>query len=165
MADKDEPKQNGRPSGYTQKIADTICEMMADGMSVREICAMDDMPSKSMVFRWLGQHESFRDRYARACEARSEHMADEILDIADNAQNDYMERMGDDDKAEGWRENGEAMQRSKLRIDSRKWLLAKLQPTKYGERITQDINAKVDITTTAKVQDDIKSQFSDDSKS
>jgi hypothetical protein len=63
-----------------------------------------------------------------------EALAEDILDIADNANNDWMERQGRDGQDLGWIANGENIQRSKLRVDSRKWLLSKLAPKKYGER-------------------------------
>lgn len=128
----------GRPSDYTPEMAAEICSRIADGMSVREMCTADDMPDKKTVFRWLGVHEEFRHQYALACDARAEHMADEILDIADNGENDWMERTNGDGENVGWTTNGEAIQRSKLRVDTRKWLLSKLQPKKYGDKVTQE---------------------------
>jgi hypothetical protein len=124
----------GRPSDYSPEIADLICERIADGESVRAICADDNMPSKSMVFRWLSAHEEFRDQYARAKEAQAEHMADEMLDIADDGSNDWMERRNADGSTYEV-VNGEHIQRSRVRIDARKWLLSKLAPKKYGEKI------------------------------
>lgn len=124
----------GRPSAFNDDIASVICERIADGESVRAICADDDMPSKSMVFRWLAAHQEFRDQYARAKEAQLEHMADELLDIADDGTNDWMERKNADGTVSEVL-NGEHIQRSRLRVDSRKWLLSKLVPKKYGDKI------------------------------
>lgn len=77
------------------------------------------------------------DQYARAKEVQSEHMAEEILAIADDGQNDWMERNGAE--SAGWAVNGEHIQRSRLRVDSRKWLMSKLAPKKYGDRVTQEM--------------------------
>ena len=55
-------------------------------------------------------------------------------DIADNGENDYMKRSGKDQEP-GYVVNGEAIQRSRLRVDARKWLLSKLAPKKYGDKI------------------------------
>lgn len=115
----------GRPSAYTQEIADHICEKLSDGESLRKICLAEDMPSKSAVFRWLLDRPDFRDQYARAREAQADAIADEILDIADDGTNDYM---GEDEKY-----NGDAVQRSRLRVDARKWFAGKLAPKKYGD--------------------------------
>lgn len=131
----------GRPSDYGPEIADRICERIADGESVRSICADDDMPSKAAVFRWLAAHETFRDQYARAKEAQLEHMADELLDIADDGSNDWMERRNADGSTHEV-VNGEHIQRSRLRVDSRKWLLSKLVPKKYGDRVMNEHTGK-----------------------
>jgi hypothetical protein len=95
------------------------------------------MPAKAMVFRWLAVNEGFRDQYARARETQADSLADDILSIADDARNDWMEKHGEDDK--GWQENGEALRRSQLRIDSRKWLAGKMKPKKYGDKIEQTV--------------------------
>lgn len=124
----------GRPSDYTDAIADAICEALADGQSLRSICLGEDMPNRATVFRWLANNEVFRDQYARARDVQAEALADEILDIADDGSNDWMERRDDQGGNIGWKENGEAMARSKLRVDARKWVAAKLLPKKYGDK-------------------------------
>lgn len=122
-----------RPSSFTQETADRICELLADGISLREVCRMDDMPGRSTVWRWIDADEAFRAQYARAKAEGLEAIAEDILDISDNAHNDWMRRNhGEDDP--GWVANGESIQRAKLRVDSRKWLLSKLAAKKYGDR-------------------------------
>lgn len=96
------------------------------------------MPAPSTVFLWLQKHKEFSDQYARALEARTEAMADDILAIADDGTNDWMERKHGDDVA--WVTNGEALQRSRLRVDARKWLMSKMAPKKYGDKITQEVS-------------------------
>lgn len=128
----------GRPSVYTEATADAICERLADGESLRTICDSDEMPAKSTVFKWLAEKPEFSDRYARAREAQADSLVDEMLDIADDGRNDWIERRNDDGENIGWRENGEVIRRSVLRIDARKWMAAKLQPKKYGEKIVQE---------------------------
>lgn len=127
--------KTGRPSKYSEALAVKICERIADGETVRSICADEAMPSKSMVFRWLSRHKTFRDHYARAKEAQAEHMADELLDIVDDGSNDWMERKNADGSTYEV-VNGEHIQRSRLRADTRKWLLSKMLPKKYGEKLT-----------------------------
>lgn len=122
-----------RPSKYSEKVADRILEQIADGISLRSICAQDDMPNRATVFRWLAANNEFRDQYTRAREAQADTLFDEILDIADNAANDWMERDGEDDR--GWTINGDHIQRSKLRIEARKWMAGKLRPKKYGDKL------------------------------
>lgn len=124
----------GRPSEFTQDVADLICERIADGESLRSICSDDELPSKSTVCKWLGKQPDFADQYARAREAQADTLVDEMLDIADDARNDWMERRDDEGGNLGWKENGEAMRRSQLRIDARKWIAGKMRPKKYGDK-------------------------------
>jgi hypothetical protein len=84
------------------------------------------MPGQTTVYRWLMENEEFREQYACARELQADTLFDECQDIADDGSNDYM---GDDDKY-----NGDAVQRSKLRIDTRKWMAGKLRPKKYGDK-------------------------------
>jgi hypothetical protein len=129
----------GRPSDYGPELAVHICAEIAAGKSMREICRGNGVPDMATVFRWLARHAEFREQYVRAREVQADYMAEEILEIADDAQNDWMQRQGDGDKPQGWIVNGEAINRSRLRVDARKWLMAKLQPKKYGDRITQEL--------------------------
>lgn len=123
-----------RQSEFTQEIADLICERIADGESLRSICADDAMPSTSTVCKWLSQQKPFSEQYARARELQADALFDEILEIVDDGLNDWIERKGDDGKTLGWIENGEALRRSALRVDARKWMAGKLQPKKYSEK-------------------------------
>lgn len=118
---------------FSQDVADRICERIAGGESLRAICADNDMPAKTNVFRWLAANDAFRDQYARAREAQADSIFDDILEIADDARNDWMERNGEGEP--GYAINGEHVQRSKLRIEARKWMAGKLRPKVYGERV------------------------------
>lgn len=135
----------GRPSDFTEALAAEICGQLAEGKSLRKICDQDDFPDKSTVFRWLGSNTVFRDQYARAREAQADAMAEEILDIADNGTNDYGFKEGDTPDGAGANPVflAEHVQRSKLRVDSRKWLLSKVAPKKYGDFQRNETDLKV----------------------
>lgn len=96
------------------------------------------MPCAATVFKWLRVHPEFVEQYARAKEEQADALAEELLDIADDGSNDWMERRNSDDGATGWQLNGEHIQRSRLRVDTRKWIASKLKPKKYGERIANE---------------------------
>jgi hypothetical protein len=120
----------GRPSDYTQAMADEICERLAEGESLRGICRDEEMPSKTSVFRWLASNEAFRDQYAYAREVQAETLADEIITIADDGTNDtYVDDNGN------VRTDQEVIGRSRLRVDARKWLAGKMAPKKYGDKL------------------------------
>ncbi len=116
----------------------TICERIAGGESLRQILEADGMPASSTVFMWLADDSTFSEQYARAREAQADAVFDDILSIADDGTNDWMERKNSDGQNIGWQENGEALRRSQLRIDARKWMAGKLKPKKYGDKL--DIN-------------------------
>lgn len=130
----------------TDAVSDKILEMIMDGKSVKEICDMPDMPSRPTFYKWLAVDPLFANIYARACEVRADHIFDEILDIADNGENDWMERRGQDGENIGWQENGEALRRSVLRVDARKWALSKMQPKKYGEKLDMNVSGGLTVT-------------------
>ena len=98
------------------------------------------MPSKSMVLRWLAQIQEFRDQYARARDAQADALADELLDVADDGRNDWMEKLDREGEQVGWMVNQEAINRSRLRVDTRKWIASKLKPKKYGDSSTMLLN-------------------------
>lgn len=106
----------GRHSSFTPEIAETICRRIAEGESLRAICEDEGFPSAETVRRWLAsdEHEEFRVQYARAREDQADFYADEIIEIADKAE----------DAA-----------KARLQVDARKWKASKLAPKKYGDKI------------------------------
>lgn len=121
---------------HDEKAFAAILERIMGGESLKQVCDDAEMPVRSTVYLWMAEDRSLSDRYARACEIRADNIFDELFEIADDGHNDWMERnFGDETR---WVENGEAIRRSALRIDARKWALAKMQPKKYGEKITHD---------------------------
>lgn len=123
----------GRPTDYSEDIAAEICARIAEGLSLRTICLDEHMPDASTVFRWLPKHEEFREQYARAREAAADAMSEDLMDIADDGTNDWMERKRPDGSTEEVL-NSEHIQRSRLRVETRKWLMTKLSPKKYGDK-------------------------------
>jgi terminase small subunit-like protein len=126
------PGGRGRPSEFSDRIADVICLRIADGESLRSICQDKAMPDRSTVFRWLAQKREFRDQYARAREAQADALFDEILEIADNTKGDVIEAKQEDGSTVT-RVNHANVHRAKLKVDARKWIAAKLKPKKYGD--------------------------------
>jgi transposase-like protein len=132
----DEPKHaGGRPSDYSEELSARICARLAAGESMRTVCKDDDMPSAQTLFSWMRKHSEFLEQYTRAKEESADALIEESLDIADDGTNDWMEKHNADGENIGWTLNGEHVQRSKLRIDTRKWMASKLKPKKYGDRL------------------------------
>lgn len=128
--------KRGRPSKFTPELADEIVLRISNGEPLREICRDEHMPAWRTFYDWQEADKAFSARIARARELGEEAIAQECLAIADTAKNDWMETHGQDDV--GYKLNGEHIQRSKLRIETRLKLLAKWNPRKWGEKV--DLN-------------------------
>ena len=74
-----------RRGAYSRRLADEICARLADGQSLRAICADPAMPHRATVLRWLHANPEFRNLYTLAREAAADALAEEIVAIADRA--------------------------------------------------------------------------------
>jgi len=99
---------------FSQAIADDICQQLAEGKSLRATCAAEGMPAESTVRARARDHAAFGAQYARAREQGYEVMGDSIIEISDE---------------------GEDVARDRLRVDARKWLLSKMLPKVYGDKL------------------------------
>jgi hypothetical protein len=124
-----------RPTIRTIELEDDILSRIACGESLRGICREDGMPNISTVIRWLDADENFARKYTRAREMQAEMLADEMLEIADDGTNDWMEKKDQKGNVTGWALNGEAVARSKLRLEQRRWWAEKLRPKVYGNKV------------------------------
>lgn len=115
----------GRPSTYGSEIAASICEQISLGSSLRAICRQDGYPNKTTVLRWLHAHEEFRDHYARARLEQADTYAEQMQEIAEDAED------------------------PRLQVDVLKWKVARMHPRGWGDRqvvdLTGDLNANVNI--------------------
>lgn len=127
----------GRPTIFTSELATEFCERIASGKSVRAVCRADDMPEPITIRAWLREKEDFSAQYARAVEHRADAIFDEMFDIADDGTNDYRQRTTQDGEVVDVLDY-DHVQRSKLRIDTRKWALARMAPRKYGDRVVNE---------------------------
>jgi hypothetical protein len=123
----------GRPSKYNPAVASEVCRMVAEGMSLKRVCELPQMPPMYSVFRWQFAHPDFGASFARAQSDRAQVFGEEIIEIADDGRNDWMEQWRGDKLVRV--ADHEHIQRSKLRVDARKWLMAKLDPKRWGDRI------------------------------
>ena len=126
---------------YSEEIADELLFRLASSArSIHRICAEDDdMPAEASFYRWLFRYPDLREKYARAKELQCTAIAEGIRDIAADGRNDWMQRLAFNGGNPSWEINGEAINRSRLRVDTEKWLLSKLLPKKYGDRIEQRV--------------------------
>lgn len=111
-----------------------------NGLSLRKSLGGYGMPSSSTFYEWLEADETKAKRYARACEARAEILFEEIIDISDKQSSDVI----GEDEFGNIIVNHNIIQRNRLQVDSRKWILAKMNPKKYGDK------QEIDHTTNGK---------------
>lgn len=124
-----------RPEIYTEELATEIClRISTTSKSLRTICKELDI-SVATILNWLKDESkaSFLAQYARAKEEQADFMAEEMIEIADDGSNDTMTIEGRNGPVEV--ENKEWTSRSKLRVETRKWIASKLKPKKYGDKI------------------------------
>jgi len=134
-------KAIGRPTSFSEPLISSICDRLCLGEAIRTICKEPNMPSTTTVFRWLGNDEvpafrAFKDRYAKSRRIGLEMIADEMLEIADASAINT---------ATGMIDSG-LVQKQRLQIDTRKWLLSKLNPTKYGDKTALEHQGGITLT-------------------
>lgn len=132
----------GRPTKFTPELAALICSRVATNTcGLIRLCEMyDDLPTKQTINVWRHEKPEFSAQYAQAKLFQADLLAEEILDIADDSRNDWMESLDEDAQGLGWKLNGDHVNRCRLRIDTRKWLAAKLLPKQYGDPAKSDSN-------------------------
>lgn len=110
-----------RPSKYDRDLATEFCLRMIEGRSVKDITDNDtDMPHRKQIYRWLAANEEFRQMYESAQRDSMRVHADSLIEIADDISGDP--------------------QRDRLRVDARKWVLARMLPKQYGDRVQQEVS-------------------------
>lgn len=140
------------PTIFNQEIADQICEEIAtSSKSLRKICSQEGMPSVRTVLYWLSEGDKtdspdhlreFLHQYVRAREMQADFLAEEIIEIADDSSDDVLRakkvKNADGSEMILLEEHKEFTNRSKLRVDARKWIASKFKPKKYGDKV--DLN-------------------------
>ncbi len=124
-------RQRGGQTVYTPELGAEICRRLKATGSLRRACAADGMPAESTVREWvMDDRGGFAAQYARAREVGYQRLAEDVLEIADDGTNDtYLDEDGEE------RKNRDVIERSRLRVDTRKWLLARVLPKIYGDKI------------------------------
>lgn len=132
-----------RPTIFTEELGLDICCRLVEGESLRAICRDESMPGERTVFTWLNKSPEFRQQYAHARELQSELMLDDIRDIADDGTNDWMEKLNRDGEPTGfYLLNKEAVMRSKLRVEVRQWIMARMAPKRFGDKLAMEHTGK-----------------------
>ncbi len=146
-------------SGYSRALAAKICGYLAQGMGLKKICtpgtsplSEDERPWYSAVSRWRFEFDEFERAIVRAAQMAADALAAEVVEIADSGsavvptyKRDPLTGLQVND-ANGQpiiehrlrTLDSDVIQHNKIRIEARKWYAAKLNPKRYGERLTQE---------------------------
>lgn len=128
------PGDPGRPSTYSDELGQIICDWVAQGRSLVRLCKQEGMPARRTVMTWLDERPDFQHKYAKAKAEGLDCMFEEMFEIADDGTNDVIDADGK------MIVQKDVIARSKLRVDTRKWALARLAPRKYGDRVIAEIS-------------------------
>ena len=134
-----EVKKNGRPTTYTPELGLRICnEISCSELGLNKLHEQHEwFPDRQTVLLWLSVHPDFSAQYAYAKEMQTELMRERIIEIADDSSQDEIF------SPNGNRiENREFTSRSKLRVETRMWLMERLAPKKYGKQVDADTEQK-----------------------
>lgn len=110
----EDAKKIGRPSKYTDEIANQICTLLSEGFTLQNICELPDMPSRKTVHEWTTEFADFRDAYTHARQLQADALAERVVSEAFNSHDAPIGR---------------------LRMDALRWYASKLAPKKYGEKV------------------------------
>lgn len=138
---------------FTQDLFDSICEEIAySNKGLVTICKAKKI-NASTFYDWVAANDALANKYARARELQADFLADEIIAISDDSSEDELFIESNDGSGKGATrvENKEFVNRSKLRVDSRKWIASKLKPKKYGDKLELDGNLKNDVQITMNI--------------
>lgn len=127
------------PPDTKAEVIERILSLVDDGKSLRQACKEIDFPRKTFE-GWLEADEELSAQYARARENRAEKIFEEILFIADNPQ------IGTTETIKEWGvevKTGDMTEHRRIQIDARKWMLGKMSPKKYGDKIDLEHSGSV----------------------
>jgi hypothetical protein len=115
--------KRGRPTVFSEELANAICERLMDGESLREICEASAMPHRSTVIRWMEARPIFATRVAHSRDMQADLMDDLVLEVARNS-------------------TPETASSDRVKIAAYQWRASKLAPKKYGNRLGVDLDVE-----------------------
>lgn len=145
MASPKNKVTRGRPTEYTEDIIKEFCRRISMGRSVHSVCRDEDMPSRETFYKNIRDNTYLSDHYRAALKEREDYHFDEMLEIADLVEDD-----------------GVKIQKAKLMIDTRKWVLSRMNPKKYGDKI-DDVEANEEEPTPVTVKIEVRDARKPDS--
>lgn len=159
----DTPKRGrGRPRTIPRELViSKVCKIIARSnkclnTAIKEVNKeLNQRIDVGMIFDWLDNSPELTKQYARAKEEQADYLVDEMLNIADDSSEDeiFIEADTKDGKSAKRVANNEFVQRSRLRVDTRKWIASKLKPKRYGDKIDLNPSGPVEVRVTVVYED------------
>ena len=135
-------RTKGAEVHYSGEITARICAELAAGESVAAVCRQAWAPDEKTHYRWMAAHAEYREAVVAAKATGIERHAGEIIRIADESRIGVKVK---ETKDGTFKEKGDMVDRSRLQIDARKWILAKLLPKKYGDKVEHEHSGGVTV--------------------
>lgn len=120
----------GRPTDYTEELANSFCSELALGNSLRSVCARDEFPSHQSIYTWLNKYPQFLEQYTRAKSDSGDADADRIEEIAEKVLDGSLDP-----------------QAARVAIDAYKWTAGKKRPKKYGDKLHTEHSGEVNLNS------------------
>lgn len=130
--------KGGRPSIYTDNLADAICVRLMEGESLRSICRDDDMPSISTVMLWTLNDKDFATKYEHARKIQAEVWFDDIVDISATPLVGEKVTTSTGEKSRTETVKGDNVERSRLMVHAKQWALGRMNPKRFGDKLQQE---------------------------
>lgn len=124
-----EKKKMGRPTVMTQQVQKRVCQLVAEGKSIRRIARMANMPARSTIIRHINIDPDFENQYRRARAQAGDFFADRVVEVAD----DTLEGKHDPNAA-------------RVAIAAYQWTAGKLNPKEYGDHQQPSVTVNIDMT-------------------
>lgn len=159
------------PEEEKEKYVKDVCEIYANGTTLTKACEVAGI-TKDRFWRLIGQNESYYHLFREAREKNAEALVEQMIEIADDGRNDFMEQFDKDGEHRGYFINGEHSKRSELRIKTRQWIASKHKAKLYGDsslvKLADNEGDKLNLPqiyfgTYKKPEDEVKSETGESS--
>lgn len=125
----------GRHSDYTPELADKICDLIASDHTYEQISDIEGMPSKATIIRWLGLHEDFETKCARARQIQADSIDNRMGDVINKTETGTL-----------------TPDVARVVLSGLQWRASKKDPKKYGDRQDLNITGKLETTPDDKLE-------------
>ena len=147
---KRDPSKKREPVPFSEEIFEAMLGHICEGCTPYTISLLEGMPEEKTIFGWMRARPELRPRWAEACKLRSTAFGEKAIDAAQDGRNDWRQRLAFNGAYPGWEVNGDAINRSKLVVDTFLRVAAQYDSSRWAPNQKMDMTAKVDTTVATK---------------